>query len=308
MKIRVGTRNSELAQTQTGWVVSRLQEAHPDLEIETVLIETRGDQDRTTPLHQQGGVGLFTKELERALLDETVDVAVHSLKDLPTTTAAGLIVAAIPEREAPWDAWVSADYPGLVDLPPGARVATGSPRRRLQILHRYPHLEVVGIRGNIDTRLSRYGDQGAAGVILAAAGLNRIARHGDIRACLGPTEMTPAPGQGALGVETRVESTEVIQLLSAIDDAATRAEVTAERMLMARLEAGCSVPMGALARASGERLTLLGMIVDSRGQQLLRLSCEGNTADPEGLAEELHGKLLRAGAQPILDDIQQASH
>lgn len=306
MKIRIGTRASELARVQTGHVADELRRRHPEVEVEEVLIRTTGDADRTTPLHQQGGVGLFTKELERALLDAEIDLAVHSLKDLPTTLPAGLDLAAVPEREEPWDAWISAEYPDLVDLPAGARVATGSPRRRLQILQRYPHLEVIGIRGNIDTRITRYAELGAAGTFLAAAGLNRIGRTDSIRRKLGPTEMTPAPAQGALGLEVRSADEDVARVVATLEDPATRAEVEAERELLALLEAGCSLPVGALARVRNERLTLLGMIVDLRADKLLRLSVEGAVADPKAAAKDLHAKLLRAGGDVILADFRSA--
>ncbi|MGE3166538.1 MAG: hydroxymethylbilane synthase [Planctomycetota bacterium] len=306
MKIRVGTRASELARSQTAWVVTELRRHHADLEVEEILVRTRGDADRVTPLERQGGVGLFTKELERALLDREIDLAVHSLKDLPTAMTAGLVLAATPVREEPWDVWISDEWPDLIDLPPGAKVATGSPRRRLQILHRFPHLEVIGIRGNIDTRLERYRDLGAAGVVLAAAGLRRTGRADRIRAHLGPSEMTPAPGQGALGLETRAEDHDLIALVARLDHAATRAEVTAERHLLALLEAGCSVPVGALARASGAHLTLLGMVVDDRAERLLRLATEGSVAQPLAVAEDLYARLLASGGAEIVAALREA--
>lgn len=307
MKIRVGTRASELARAQTAWVMAELRRHHDDLEVEEVLVSTRGDADRVTPLDRQGGVGLFTKELERALLDGAIDLAVHSLKDLPTTLTDGLALAAVPAREEPWDVWISDEWPDLIDLPPGAKVATGSPRRRLQILHRFPHLEVVGIRGNIDTRLERYREIGAAGVVLAAAGLRRTGRADRIRAHFGPSEMTPAPGQGALGLEIRSGDRELADCVARLDDAATRAEVTAERGLLALLEAGCSVPVGALARVKDEQLTLLGMVVDDRGERLLRLATEGSFADPLAVARDLHARLLACGGGEILASVRQAA-
>ena len=168
-RLRIGTRTSELALTQTRAVAAQLQAAHPDLEIEEVHLTTSGDRDQTTPLDAQGGVGLFTKELERALLADECDLAVHSLKDLPTTLPDGLLLGAVPPREQPWDVWISETHPDLLDIESGGIVATGSLRRRAQILHRFPHLEVRGIRGNIDTRIAKYGEH-AVGLILAAAG------------------------------------------------------------------------------------------------------------------------------------------
>ncbi|MEE8143760.1 MAG: hydroxymethylbilane synthase [Planctomycetota bacterium] len=303
MKLRIGTRGSELALAQTRTVSQQLLHAHPDLMLEEVILKPAGDVDRSTPLKSQGSVGLFTKELERALLAEEIDVAVHSLKDLPTQLPEGLELAAIPKRESPWDVWISEEVPGLVDLPEGARVATGSPRRRAQILHSFPHLKVVGIRGNIDTRLASY-PKHAAGLVLAAAGLVRIGRQQAIRAFFGPTEMTPAPGQGALGLEVRADHNSARELLASLTHRPTQSAVTGERILLSRLEGGCSLPIGALGQVRGDRLALLGMIADHDGKRLLRLSVEGSAADPEALGVDLAEKLRRAGGDEILRDLR----
>ncbi len=301
MKIRIGTRTSELALTQTRWVGRQLQKAHPGLEIEEVHLKTSGDRDQVTPLDAQGGVGLFTKELERALLADECDLAVHSLKDLPTSLPEGLCLAAVPEREVPWDVWISEGHAALVDLPEGASVATGSLRRRAQILHRFPHLKVQGIRGNIDTRLQKYGGQGAAGLILAAAGLHRTDRTRFIRTTFGPTEMTPAPGQGALGLEVRSDDEVNRKIVAVMDHRETHAAVTAERSFMAAIEAGCHFPIGAIARAEGEQLTVLGMLSDPEGQRLLQLSVEGTLRDPSGLGQLLADTFRKSGGQEIID-------
>lgn len=305
MKIRIGTRGSALALVQTRWVAERLRDTHPTLEIEEVPVRSAGDIDRKTPLPEAGGVGFFTTAVEEALLTGACDVAVHSLKDLPTTLTTGVRIAAVPERESPWDVWISDDYPDLVDLPAGARVATGSPRRRAQILHRYPHLEVIGIRGNIDTRLRTYREHGAAGLVLAEAGLRRTGRTGDIRATFGPTEMTPAPGQGALAVQVRDDDTDLAKIVSAIDHEPTRNAVTAERRLLAELEAGCHLPVGALGRVVRGRLVLLGMIADLDGKRLLQLSSEGDAARADDVALDLADRLLRSGGAEILAGLRE---
>ncbi|MEM7166167.1 MAG: hydroxymethylbilane synthase [Planctomycetota bacterium] len=300
MRVRVGTRGSQLALTQTRWVIAALQAQHPDVEFEEVLIRTTGDADRTTPLHQQGGVGLFTKALEQALLDDVADVAVHSLKDLPTQLPTGLALAAVPQREEPWDVWISDRYPDLLDLPSGAKVATGSLRRQAQILHRCPHVDVIGIRGNIDTRIDTYRELGADALILAAAGLRRLGRESVARGTFTATEMTPAPGQGALGIEVRAEDDDVAAVVGVLDDVPTRAAVTAERRLLQLLEGGCHMPVGAYARVTDDNLTLLGMLADESGARMLQLGVEGTVDGAAAAADELAAKLRKAGGDAII--------
>ncbi|MFL2856823.1 MAG: hydroxymethylbilane synthase [Planctomycetota bacterium] len=300
MKIRLGTRASLLARTQSGWVADQLRALEPGLEIEEVLIETGGDQDQETPLHEAGAPGVFTAEVERALLDGRVDLAVHSLKDLPIQQPEGLILAAIPEREDPRDAWISADHASLVDLPEGSVVATGSLRRRSQILHRHPHLKVEGIRGNIDTRLAKYREQGAAGLILAASGMNRVSRQGDYRALISVTEMTPAPGQGALAVEVRQADEDLVRIVSKLDHRETRECVTAERALLSGLGGGCHLPVGAIAGVSGDHLSLCGVLGSLDGENLVRLSAEGPRTDSIGIGTELSALIRKTGGEEIL--------
>ena len=301
--VRIVSRGSALALVQAEAVERRLSAAWPAERFEVVTIETRGDREIDRPLPEIGGKGLFTKALERALLSGAADIAVHSLKDLPTELPEGLQLAAIPQRESPWDVWISKDAAALVDLPEGAQVATGSPRRRAQILHGFPHLQVVGIRGNIDTRLQNY-SQHAAGLILAAAGLHRTGRHSAIRTVLGPTEMTPAPGQGALGIEVRADHPSAEKLLASLNHRPTWSAVTAERVLLSRLLGGCSLPIGALGQVHGDRMALLGMIADYDGKRLLRLSVEGPADEAAALGEKLAEKLCRAGADEILRDLR----
>ncbi len=306
MKLRLGTRGSELALTQSRWVAERLRAANEGIEVEEVVLSTRGDSDLASPLHTHDTPGLFTKELERALLADEIDLAVHSLKDLPTATPGGLLLAAIPVREEPWDAWISPRFPDLVDLAPGARVATGSLRRRAQILNLYPHLEVVGIRGNIDTRLATAEERGDAGLILAAAGLRRIGRAERIRATFSVSEITPSPGQGALAIEVRADDAATIAAVFPLEDPIARAEVTAERAFLAALDGGCHLPIGALARVLGTRLTIVGMVATPDGDRLLRLGGEGRAADPAAAGEALAATIRRSGGQEILDALAEA--
>lgn len=299
MKIRVGTRGSELARVQTRQVIANLrQHGGADLEVEEIVLATPGDDDRVTPLSEQGGVGVFTNTLERALLANEVDLAVHSLKDLPTAITEGLVVAAVPERASPWDAFISERYADPLDLPAGGRIATGSLRRQAQLRFLYPKLEVVGIRGNIDTRLAKYSETADA-LILAEAGLERTGRHGVIEMTFGPSEMTPAPGQGALGLQTRSDAKDMIELLSRLNHAPTACAVEAERAFLAALGGGCHLPIGALATSRGESLVLTGMVATVDGSRRLQLAVEGDPQDPHGAAAELAKKILKAGGKEI---------
>ena len=305
MKIRLGTRASLLARTQSGWVADQLRERTTGLEIEEVLIETGGDQDQETALHEAGAPGVFTAEVEKALLDGKVDLAVHSLKDLPIRQPDGLVLAAIPEREDPRDAWISLDHAALVDMPEGAIVATGSLRRRSQILNRYPHLRVEGIRGNIDTRMSKYRERGAAGLILAASGINRLSRQSDYRALISVTEMTPAPGQGALALEIRKEDNDLFDIVSKLDHADTRDCVTAERSLLSGLGGGCHLPVGAIAGVSGDHLSLCGVLGSLDGVDLIRLSAEGCRKDPLKIGADLAALIRKTGGDGILEKLDE---
>ncbi len=303
MKIRLGTRSSLLARTQSRWVANRLVELDHDLQIEEVLIETGGDQDQETPLHEAGAPGVFTAEVESALIENRVDLAVHSLKDLPIRQPEGLTIAAIPLREDPRDAWISVDHAGLVDMPAGAVVATGSLRRRSQILHRFPHLEVEGIRGNIDTRLSKYLERGASGLILAAAGMNRLSRQSEYRTLISVTDITPAPGQGALALEVRNSDEALCDLVAKLDHSETRDCVTAERSLLECLGGGCHLPVGAIAGISGENMSLCGVLGALDGTHLVRLSIEGPRHQPEEIGSELAALIRKTGGDEILREL-----
>jgi len=308
LPVRIGTRASTLALTQTGHVATALA-ATGALTVETVHVRTDGDR-LTGSLATLGGTGVFVTALRDALLDGRCDVAVHSLKDLPTGPADGLALAAVPEREDPRDALCARQGWTLATLPAGARVGTGSPRRAAQLRAARPDLEVVDVRGNVDTRLARVGADDLDAVVLARAGLARLGRLTAITQTLDVGDMMPAPGQGALAVETRADDVPagLATRLAALDHRPTRLAVTAERALLLRLEAGCAAPIGALGRvdAAGDRLELDAVVVRPDGSASVRRSAHaalhGSPADEAvatALGTALAEQLLAAGAADL---------
>jgi hydroxymethylbilane synthase len=300
-RIRIGTRGSHLARWQSGWVGDRLREIHAGLVVELVEIKTHGDRDRNSPLATIGGVGLFTKEIQRAVLDGLVDLAVHSLKDLPTQGLAGLALGAVPVREEVADALIAPVHRELRSLPSGARVGTGSPRRRAQLLYLRPDLEVVPVRGNVETRMNQALDGKLDAVVLAWAGLKRLGLDTHVTERLGPPEFLPAVGQGALGIECRSGDETVLGLLAGIDDGTTRRAVLAERAALAELEGGCVIPMAAWGRDVEGVLTLDASVFDPDGREVVTVSLAGADGEqPEGLGRRVAAELLRLGAERIL--------
>jgi hydroxymethylbilane synthase len=299
MTVRIATRGSVLARTQSGHVADALRSA-AGLDVELVHVRTHGDADQVTPLASFGGVGVFVTAVRDAVLSNEADVAVHSLKDLPTEPAAGLVVAAIPVREDPRDVLVARDGLTLATLPPGARVGTGSPRRGAQILALRPDLEVAPLRGNVDTRLRAVTDGTLDAVVLARAGLARLDRLDAVTEVVGTDQMLPAPAQGALAVECRDDDVALLDALRLLDDPHTRAAVTAERALLAALEAGCSAPVGALATVTesdeGLFVHLTGAVVSLDGRVQVRKSVTGTADDAVAIGHQLARDLLAAGA------------
>lgn len=299
MTIRIATRGSLLARTQSGHVAEALREVS-GRDVELVHVRTHGDADQTTPLASFGGVGVFVTAVRDAVLRGEADVAVHSLKDLPTRPAAGLEIAAIPVRQDPRDVLVARDGLTLDTLPQGARVGTGSPRRAAQLLALRPDLDVVALRGNVDTRVRAVTEGDLDAVVLARAGLARLDRLDVVTQEIGVDLMLPAPAQGALAVECRDDDVVVLEALRRLDDAPTRAAVTAERALLAELEAGCSAPVGAYAAVtgSGEELLvhLTGIVVSLDGATQVRNSVTGTAGDAEAVGRQLARDLLAAGA------------
>ena len=299
--LRLGTRSSLLAVTQSRWVAERLSAAL-GREVELVEVTTTGDRDQA-PLAQLGGTGVFVSALREALLDGRIDVAVHSLKDLPTGPAAGLVVAATPLREDPRDVVVARDGLTLGELPVGSRVGTGSPRRAAQLHALGLGLEIVDIRGNVDTRIRKVREGAYDAVLLARAGLARIGRLEEATEVLDPLQMLPAPGQGALAVETRAD--EVATEVAVLDDVHTRAAVTAERAVLATLEGGCAAPVGALAEVAegehDEELWVRAVALSPDGTLAVRMSATGDPADAAGVGGRLASDMLDEGAAQLTD-------
>jgi hydroxymethylbilane synthase len=268
--------------------------------VELVEIQTAGDQARDVPLPQIGGEGVFTKEIQRALLDQRVDVAVHSLKDLPTMPVAGVVLAALPPRGPVGDAFVSHCYSNFAALPADAVVATSSLRRRAQLLHRRPELRLLPIRGNVETRLRKLTEERLDALVLAQAGLERLGLGREIREILDSAWMLPAVGQGALGIECRDDDAAIVDLLRHLDDRCTRQAVLAEREFLRFLGGGCQVPIGALGCCIGQTLTLRGVVLDPDGRQRVEGQVTGNAEEAESLGRRLGQRLLEQGANELL--------
>jgi hydroxymethylbilane synthase len=298
--LRIGTRASRLARWQSEWVAARLREAHEGLEVELVEIRTAGDRDRNSPLSVIGGSGLFTKEIQRALAEGVVDLAVHSLKDLPTAQSEGLTLGAVPARESVADALISPRYRTLEGLPASARVGTSSLRRRAQLLHIRPDLVVENLRGNVETRLKAAHSGDLDAVVLAEAGLARLGLAHEITERLVPPRFFPAVGQGALGVECRAADAATRGRLAVLNDASSRAEVVAERSLLAELEGGCVVPIAAWARLTPAGLALDGVVLCEDGKERLHAWGLGLVEDPAALGRSVAANLMSRGAWRLL--------
>ena len=303
--LRIGTRASRLARAQSQAVADRLASG-TGVAVELVDVTTHGDVDGS-PLPVIGGQGVFVSAVRTALLAGQVDVCVHSLKDLPTAEAVGIELAAVPTREDPRDVVVGRDGLTLAELPTGSRIGTGSPRRAAQLHALGLGLDVVDLRGNVDSRLRRVADGELDAVVLARAGLARLGRLSEVTEVLDPLQMLPAPGQGALAVECRSGEPLVDDVRAALDDDVSRATVTAERAFLAAVEAGCSAPVGALAELAwtadddgADELWLRGVVVDPSGSPQLRLSATGSPDDPVALGQALAEQMLSDGAADLI--------
>jgi hydroxymethylbilane synthase len=306
-EIVIGSRGSKLALWQSEWVKARLEALDPEVKVRIEIIKTQGDVRLDVPLSTIGGQGAFTKELEVALLDRRVDVAVHSLKDLPTITPEGLSITATPEREDPRDALVlragsAGQENSLQGLADGAVVGTSSLRRIAQLKHLRPDVQIKDLRGNVDTRLRKLDEGEYDALILASAGLRRLGFGERISAAIEPGEMLPAVGQGSLGIETRTDDTETNALVARLDDPRTRAAVLAERALLRSLGGGCQVPIAAHATVEGDRLKLDGLVAALDGSQVLRDGLEGDAGDASRVGEALATRLLERGAGELLGE------
>jgi hydroxymethylbilane synthase len=297
-RIVVGSRGSRLALAQAGSVMAALRRANPHIELELKKIVTTGDRDRQTRLDRMG-VAIFVKELEEALLDGGIDLAVHNLKDIPVDVPPGLHLPAVMARLDPGDALVARSR--LDEMAPGSRIGTGSLRRAAQLLNYRHDLEVGGLRGNVDTRLRKVAAGEVDGVIVAVAALARLGWEGKITEYLPLERFLPAAGQGALALESRIEDKEITYLLAALDHLPTRRSVTAERAFLGALGGGCRAPIAALGTVTGAILRLEGMVADINGVKMLRASEEGSAVSPEEIGERLAQKMLAMGASEFLD-------
>lgn len=298
-KIILGTRGSNLALWQTKYVKSLLENQFPEWKIEIKIIHTKGDLIQDRPLPSIGGKGLFTVEIENELRDETIDIAVHSLKDLPTTLPEGLILAGSPKRGSVADAFVSTKWKSLEEIPDNALIATGSLRRKALVQRIKPNVKFCDLRGNIETRLRKLDEQGFDGIIMAHAALERLEKENYAQK-LDPKTFTPAVGQGAIGIEIKASRKDILEVIEQINDSKTVHEVTAERSFMKYLEGGCSVPLGAWAHVEGELLILNGFVGEANGKRVISESIRGYKKQAIELGEQLAVKFINLGAKELL--------
>jgi hydroxymethylbilane synthase len=299
----LGTRGSTLAMQQSEWVQARLQDLDPDVTVSLHRIHTSGDKILDVPLAKVGGKGLFVKEIEDALLRGEIDLAVHSMKDVPALLPAALDILGVPVREDPRDALISRDGRGFADLKPGARIGTSSLRRQAQLLARRPDVSIVMLRGNLDTRLRKLRDGQFDAIVLAAAGLKRLGWSARITEYLPPDISLPAIGQGALAIEGRRDDAQVRMLVSELAHMPTWTTIRAERALLHRLEGGCQVPIAAHAVLEGDQLRLDGLVASVDGARMVRDQVLGPAANAESLGVQLAERLLEQGGDAILKEI-----
>jgi len=303
MVLRIGTRASKLALAQAHWVRKRISAQYPDLKVELVTVRTKGDRVRDRPLSTIGGKGLFVKEIEEALQRRDIDIAVHSLKDVPAELPGDLYIGAIPEREDPWDVLISKDHSPLEELPKGSRIGTSSLRRAAQLLHHRPDLEIVPLRGNLDTRIRKLQSLDMHAIIVAAAGLRRTGMVDHITHPIPLDLMLPAIGQGALGLELRLDDRKTRTMVAFLDHYTTHVAVEAERAFLKELKGGCQLPVAAFGQLIDGTLRLDGMVADVRGEKVVRDRVSGSPGDAKTLGTALARRVLEAGAREILEEI-----
>ena len=298
--IRIATRKSPLALWQAEHVAAKLENAFPELKTELVTMVTQGDKILDTPLAKIGGKGLFVKELEQGILAGTADIAVHSMKDVPVEFPQGLHLAVILEREDPRDAFVSNLYNSLNDLPSNAKVGTCSLRRQCQLKSQFPNIEILPLRGNVNTRLAKLEAGAFDAIILAAAGLKRLGMADKITQCLDTAVSLPAIGQGAIGIESRSDDVEINQLLQVLHDEETTIRLSAERAMNARLKGGCQVPIAGFAEVRGQELFMRGLVGNPDGSIMYRVERLGHIKDAAEIGTKVADELLNQGADKIL--------
>jgi hydroxymethylbilane synthase len=309
-RLVIGTRGSELALWQAQWVQSELMRQFTSLMVDLRIIKTTGDKILDSPLSKIGDKGLFTREIEQALIEKRVDIAVHSLKDLPTETPDGLTIGAVTQREDVSDVFIShpsKNYTSFTELPQNAVIATGSLRRRCQILHRRPDIRIVDIRGNIRTRFRKLAESNWDGILLAQAGVHRLELDDEIGFRFDPIEFLPAVGQGALGIEIRTADEHTEKYIAVLHHPATAKATSSERALLRTLEGGCQIPVGAYGRIHGDVLALDAMVGSLDGTTIIRDTASGPADDPETLGRRLAESLLHKGAASILKALRSGN-
>lgn len=302
-KIKIGSRGSPLALWQANWIKDQLESRNPDIPVEIVIIKTSGDKIQDVPLAKIGGKGLFVKELEEALLRKDVDFAVHSMKDMPIKFPFALCIASVTKRENPFDALISRNNIKLNDLPKGAKIGTGSLRRASQLLHYRPDLNLIPLRGNIETRIKKLETEGLDAIILATAGLIRLGWGDKISEIISPEILLPAMGQGAVGIEARKHDVDNQILLADMDDENTHLALDAERAVVTQLEGGCNVPIGAFATIEGNEMTLRGLVASLDGKTLYKKELKGDKVNAVALGNEMGNALLDMGGDKIMHEI-----
>jgi hydroxymethylbilane synthase len=301
--VKIGTRGSVLALWQAEWVRSQILALHPDAEVDLVKIKTTGDKILDVPLAQVGGKGLFVKEIETALLEKRVDLAVHSMKDMPAEIPPGLCIGVVPLRENPLDVLISRNGHIFDALPQGARIGSSSLRRGAQVRHQRPDITIHPLRGNLDTRLKKLHTENLDAIILAAAGVRRLGLEDRITEYIPDTIMLPAIGQGALSIEIRDDDEAIRNLISPLDHGETRLAVEMERAFLARLEGGCQVPIAGQAKVTGDQVEMTGMVAEIDGSALIRETIGGPVDQRISLGEALADRLLESGGKEILDEV-----
>lgn len=304
-ELKIGTRGSQLALVQANWVKERLLQTHPDLTITLVTIRTTGDKIQDAPLAKIGGKGLFVKEIEEALIQNRIDLAVHSVKDVPTELPAELHLFVMTNRQDPRDVFIARNVKSLSDLPPGAKLGTSSLRRQAQLLHFRRDLELIPLRGNLDTRLKKLEEMNLDGIILALAGVRRLGFESRITEIISTEISLPAIGQGALGIETRKGDKDVEERIHFLNDPPSAIAISAERAFLKKLEGGCQVPIAAYAQVIDSKLRIDGMVGTVDGKKLIRDHVEGLVERAESLGIELAETLLEKGAREILEEVYQ---
>ena len=307
MKIRIGTRKSKLALWQANYIANLLKKHFPEVEVELVKITTKGDKILDVPLAKVGGKGLFVKEIEEAMLKNEIDIAVHSLKDVPTYFPEGLGLVAITEREDPRDAFLSVKYSSIEEMPPGAVLGTSSLRRKAQIMVKRKDLDIRDLRGNVDTRIRKLEDGQYDGIILAYAGLKRLGLENKAKQVFSPDYMIPAVAQGFLGIEARIDDDKTKEIVSVLNHKESEIRAKAERAFLKTLEGGCQVPLAGYSEIVDGKLKITGFVSDLEGKRVFKDTIVGSTEEPENLGEKLAKNLLDMGAKEVLEEIYRGS-